>query len=99
MTMLRQVLNQFENQQGALSLRQMAQNLGLEQAVLQDMIDYWVRKGRLREVTDVNCNTCGTAEGCPFIVALPRRYELARPGDSERTAVPVCNCGTSGRCH
>ena len=50
MTMLRQVLQHFEQRSGAISLMQMARDLGVERAVLQDMLDYWVRKGRLREV-------------------------------------------------
>ncbi|MBZ0298906.1 MAG: FeoC-like transcriptional regulator, partial [Anaerolineae bacterium] len=49
MATLRQVLNHFEQQTGAISLNAMARELGVERPMLQEMIDYWVRKGRLRE--------------------------------------------------
>lgn len=73
---LREVLNRFSEQSGPVSLRQMAQEMGIEPGVLQDMIDYWVRKGKLREATSgTECTTCGVKTACPFIVALPRAYE------------------------
>ncbi len=97
-TTLRQVLEQFEQTQTAVSLPQMARALGIERGMLQTMIDYWVRKGKLREVGAPVCQTCGSASGCPFIVALPRCYELAT-ADSPTTLEPVaCGCG-GGSCH
>ncbi len=95
-TTLRQVLDHFEHQSEAVSLPQMARDLGIERPMLENMIDYWVRKGRLREVSAPACNTCGGAQGCPFIMTLPRRYELA-VGDPP-TAAP-CACNTGGGCH
>jgi hypothetical protein len=101
-TTLRQVLQQFEQSQGAVSLPQMAHTLGIERGMLQNMIDFWVRKGKLREVGAPVCATCGSASACPFIVALPRCYELATE-EAAVAAVPVsCACGCdSGRtsCH
>jgi hypothetical protein len=101
-TTLRQVLEQFEQTQGAVALPQMARTLGIERGMLQTMIDYWVRKGKLREVGTPVCETCGSAGACPFIVALPRCYELAT-ADSAVVAAPVacgCGCSSSGSsCH
>ncbi|HVU14471.1 MAG TPA: FeoC-like transcriptional regulator [Phototrophicaceae bacterium] len=77
MSTLRTVLQHFERQPGTIALPVLARELGLEQAMLQEMIDYWVRKGRLREVFVTNCAACGSARGCPFVVAMPRCYELA----------------------
>lgn len=95
---LRQVLEQFEQNQGTLSLPQMAHRLGIERATLQNMIDYWVRKGKLREVSAPACTTCGSAAGCPFVVALPRCYELVTDSETpDSTALPPCGCG--GSCH
>lgn len=97
-TTLRQVLEHFENDQGAVSLPQMAQSLGIERATLQNMIDYWVRKGKLREVSALTCTTCGSASGCPFVVTLPRGYELVADGDSSSTVESrACVWGSS--CH
>lgn len=93
-TPLRQVLEHFEQSTGAVSLPQMASALGIERATLQNMIDYWVRKGKLREVGNPACGTCGGASGCPYIAALPRCYELA---DGELTeSMSGCTCGS---CH
>ncbi len=91
MVTLRQVLNHFEHQSGTVSLTALAREFEIEPPMLQAMIDYWVRKGRLREVGSLNCSTCGCSHGCPFVVALPRMYELAAP---EGEAVGVCpHCG------
>ncbi|MEO8391569.1 MAG: FeoC-like transcriptional regulator [Chloroflexota bacterium] len=99
-TTLRQVLEQFEQRQGAVSLPQMARSLGIERGMLQNMIEYWVRKGKLREVGTPVCTTCGSASGCPFIVVLPRCYELAS-ADSASIPAPmpyVCGSGKDGSC-
>lgn len=96
-TQLREVLNQFVHQSAPLSTNQMARNLGIERAILEDMIAYWVRKGKLREVigTSTGCSTCGIKTACPFIVAMPRYYELVTedtPPTCESDA--PCACGT-----
>lgn len=101
-TTLRQVLKQFEQNQEAISLPQMARTLGIERGTLQNMIDYWVRKGKLREVGAPVCTTCGSASECPFVVALPRCYELATTESAGKPAQVSCTCGcTNGRssCH
>lgn len=97
-TTLRQVLDHFERQQaGAIALPALARELGIVQPMLQEMLDYWVRKGRLREVSAAACTTCGSASGCPFVFALPRSYELARDADDE-AAPPAAACAHCG-CH
>ena len=94
MVTLREVLNRFEHQSGTISLTGLARELQIEPPMLQEMIDYWVRKGRLREVADINCSTCGCSHGCPFVFALPRMYELVRDDGIEASAAPVCpHCG------
>jgi len=93
MTMLRQVLQHFEQRSGAISLMQMARDLGVERAVLQDMLDYWVRKGRLREVQSSACGTCGcSSKGCSLMVVLPRMYELVRDDTPANLPIPACGC-------
>ena len=59
---LREILNRFDNQTAPMSINRMARDMSLEPGVLQGMIDYWVRKGKLREVnsTTEDCNTCGS---------------------------------------
>jgi hypothetical protein len=92
MATLRQVLDHFERQSGAVSLATMARELGVEAPMLQEMITYWVRKGRLRQVNDAACNsTCvsNCARGCPFVFALPAAYELV-PVEAVSTPAPKC---------
>lgn len=94
--MLRQVLNAFEQAEEPRSLNDMARDLGITPGMLTGMIDYWVRKGKLRETSlgQETCNTCGSAEGCPFILRLPRSYELVT-GDNPPGLAPAsvpCKC-------
>jgi hypothetical protein len=90
---LREVLNRFADQSAPISINQMARDLELEPGVLRGMIDYWVQKGKLREVNSSGhgCTTCGVKGSCPFVVALPRYYELA--GDGDMPSAPPCACG------
>lgn len=95
---LRAVLNRFADQSTPISINRLAQEMNLEPGILCDMIDYWVRKGKLREVNSGGqaCNTCGVKGACPFIIALPRYYELVHDADAAQDA-PPCACG-SGHC-
>lgn len=86
---LKQVLAYFEREAGTVSLPQMARELGVERAVLQDMIDYWVRKGRLRETASPDCG-CGCSQGCPYVMSMPRQYELVRKDEVLVAPCPSC---------
>jgi hypothetical protein len=91
-TVLRQVLDVFEQTTGPLSLAQVARELGVERGVLDGMIQHWVRKGKLRETNGDGqiCGSCGGAEGCPFVTPMPRRYELANGDPVEAIMGPGC---------
>ena len=102
-TMLRQVLNAFEDSAGPRSLGKLAKELDIAPGMLEGMIDYWVRKGKLREAGSgtATCTTCGKATSCPFIMKLPRSYELAT-GDTppcEREAKTTVSTGGCPRCN
>jgi hypothetical protein len=75
---LSQVLAAFEDNSKPMTLAQIARELDVSAARLEGMIQYWVRKGKLREVVSFSdCGTCGRGPGdCPFTVELPRSYEL-----------------------
>lgn len=91
MTVLKQVLQTFEQANRPVSLAQMARDLRVEPAILEDMIGYWVRKGKLREVAASGCESCGLkSDCCAPMVKLPRRYELAC---EDAPAKPPCCCG------
>ncbi len=96
-TPLREVLARFTEQAAPLSVSQLAREMAIEPGLLHDMIGYWVRKGKLREIVGSSqaCTACGSQRDCPFIVALPRYYELA--GSADDAAPPPCACG--GACN
>jgi len=97
---LRQVLDAFA-QSGPISLPQLARQLDLDTRTLEDMIQFWVRKGKLREVMPKqDCSTCGVQHACPVLVVVPRRYELVT-ADVEAVVTqpqtlgkdtPACHC-------
>lgn len=90
--LLREVLDAFE-QTGPLSLAQLARRLDIEPNALEGMIQFWVNKGKLREVSNQQCSTCGVQHTCPLPSVIPRRYErVARDGTSI-DSIPVCQCG------
>ncbi len=83
-TMLRQVLAAFENAETTFRPETLSRELGVDPATLDNMIAYWVRKGRIREVRDLpagGCAGCGVGSECPFVLRMPARYELVR-GDA-----------------
>ncbi|MBN1680132.1 MAG: hypothetical protein JW966_07560 [Anaerolineae bacterium] len=91
---LRDVLHTFETRRGPLSLNQMARQLDMTPAMLESMLDYWVRKGKLREINDETppCSACGHATGCPFVMKMPRSYELIQGEPLPHTTNPPCTC-------
>jgi len=79
MVRLRDVLEAFE-QGKATSLAQLSKNLGVEAVILDTMIQFWVRKGKIREVcsSGKHCEKCGSHSECSITTTVPRRYELVR---------------------
>lgn len=79
---LKQVLLAFEEADGPVSLSTIAHDLNLSQARLESMIQYWVRKGRIRQSAVAGtCANCGVKGECPFVVKLPQAYELVTAGE------------------
>lgn len=91
---LSQVLAAFEDNSTPLTLSQIARNLQISPARLEGMIQYWVRKGILRETASyTDCGTCGHGEeGCPFVMELPRSYELVREAS---ITIPLASIGAA----
>lgn len=80
-TTLRQLLGIFETAAGPLSLPRIARELNVSPERLDMMLQHWVRKGKIREcASPTECGTCGQGASCPFVLDLPRSYELVRPG-------------------
>ena len=92
-SMLRQVLQAFEDADHPRTVAQLARELDIAPGLLDGMLAYWVRKGRLRESRSTPaCTTCGGAAGCPFVPNLPRSYELVTGDDPPGPSA----CGCSG---
>jgi hypothetical protein len=75
---LRQVLTIFETAATPLSLPKIARKLDVSQERLEGMIQHWVRKGKIRQSSALTeCGSCGHGSACPYVLDLPRTYELA----------------------
>ena len=88
--MLRDLLRLVETAEGPISLADLGRQLGVDAAVLDGMLQYWVRKGRL--VMDGRagsvacsggctsmgggCGSCSGVASCPFMARLPVTYRV-----------------------
>jgi hypothetical protein len=81
-SMLKQVLEEFEKSDGVLSLEEMAARLGVERSALEGMIEFWVRKGRLRQVGP-DGGDCARCAGCYLASNVERgkSYALVQSGE------------------
>ncbi len=94
MTSLREVLAVFESSPAPLSVEAAARQLSVERGILESMVEFWVRKGKLRPV---NCATCGLNGSCPLLARIPLMYEVVRelsaPKQVSRTSFArACSC-------
>jgi hypothetical protein len=81
---LSRLLDHFGEHQGAISIQSLAQALEVTPARVENMLDFWIRKGRIRVVTEnQDCGGCGIKNNCPFILEMPRTYELAQYEEGE----------------
>jgi hypothetical protein len=87
---LRQVLTIFETAAAPLSLPKIARELDVSPEQLEGMIQHWVRKGKIRQSSALTeCGSCGHGSACPFVLTLPRTYELVT-GDK---TIPLSTVG------
>jgi hypothetical protein len=76
-TKLRQLLDCFEEAPQGLSLLAVAREMELSAAQVENLLEFWIRKGRIRlSVDQPDCKICGDKPACPFVITLPRYYEL-----------------------
>ncbi len=75
MMVLRQVLHEIESSPGAVELGALSRKLGVDQSALEGMVEYWVRKGRLRK----NPTFCAGG-GCGALCLGARRCPLEKGG-------------------
>jgi hypothetical protein len=84
--MLNQVLQEITNAKEPISLPVLSSRLGIERGALEGMLDYWVRKGRLKDDDAIpegahsagSCGpSCGGADSCSFVAKIPKSYSLS----------------------
>jgi hypothetical protein len=86
--MLKQVLQEIKAVQGTISLTELSRKLGVERSALEGMIQFWIRKGRLKddereaEQLFATCGggscggSCPGPQGCPYVLKMPRTFSL-----------------------
>lgn len=76
-TKLRQLLDCFERTPRGLSLLAVAREMDLSQAQVENLLEFWIRKGRIRRSEEQpDCKICGEKADCPFVMDMPQYYEL-----------------------
>jgi hypothetical protein len=91
---LREVLRAFESARGPLSLNDIARDLDITPGMLDGMIDYWVRKGKIRPAVSgpscAACSSCASAKSCcTYAPNMPRSYVLVT---DDAVEVGGCSC-------
>ena len=88
---LSRLLTLFEESSGALSVRFLAQELEVTSERLEGMVDFWIRKGKIRvSAALTDCGSCGVKGDCPLIMNMPRTFELVADADEPDPTRPLC---------
>lgn len=90
---LSRLLTLFEGSSGIISVRELAKELDISQGRAESMMDYWIRKGRIKiTASQAECGNCTAVGECPFILEMPRTYELVIEGVGEMIEIvqPAC---------
>lgn len=86
--MLTQVLLEIESAQNSLNLNELSHKLDIDRSALDGMIQFWVRKGRLRDddaelaavmnaCSPPSCGSSCTGKAvCPFVAKMPKTYSI-----------------------
>ena len=85
MGLLHQVLDEIEAANSPLTVNELGYRLDVDASALLPMIEFWVRKGRLRDedtaVTEESTcaagacgTTCAGTNSCVYVARMPRSY-------------------------
>lgn len=93
---LRKLLTLIEDSSGAYSIQALARELDVTPARVEGMLEYWIRKGKINPSTNLTeCGSCSAQGDCPFVLEMPRTYELVNnrvsPPDSAGQ-LPCTHC-------
>ena len=74
---LSNLLTKIEESSGAFSIQALARELDLTPERVESMLEYWVRKGKIKNsASQAECGSCSAFSECPFILEMPKTYEL-----------------------
>lgn len=92
-TVLTRTLEIIENRETPLSLTVLAQEIGQTQARTQEIVEYWIRRGKIEVSRSVeDCETCGFSGSCPYVLDLPPSYQVVSAVQSETRETPGSCC-------
>jgi hypothetical protein len=96
--MLYQVLEEIEQAQGPVLIKDLGQKLNIDPRVLAGMIQFWVRKGRLRDddtlAEGMTCagggcgDHCSGLSNCTFVAKMPKTYSIPKNGVQHSGELP-----------
>ena len=90
---LSRLLDLIEESRGLLSIPDLARELGVTQSRVENMLEYWIQKGKIQASnTLTDCGGCGALHNCPFVLGMPRTFELIQEMGEESGGiiVPIC---------
>ena len=90
---LSMLLTVLERTSGAITVRELARKLDISQGRVESMLDYWISKGKIKNSTSQTvCGNCSELGDCPYILEMPRTYELVSEGVGEVIGIvqPAC---------
>jgi len=81
---LSRLLISIEESSGAISIPALAAALDLSPTRVENMVEFWVRKGRIRLSSPLtDCGSCSSQGDCPFILEMPKTFELVCEGGDQ----------------
>ena len=79
---LRDLLTIIEGSSGAYSIQSLARELDLTAERVESMLEYWVQKGKIQSSKNLTeCGSCTVQGDCPFVLEMPRTFELVTGQD------------------
>ena len=66
----------IEDSSDVYSVRSLARELDVTPERVESMLEYWIRKGKIRPAAVQNCGSCSVIGNCSFVVEMPKSYEL-----------------------
>ena len=81
-SVLSKLLTLIEDSSGAYSIQGLARELDVSPAHVESMLEYWIRKGKIQSSKNLTeCGSCTVQGDCPFVLEMPRTFELVTGQD------------------